>query len=152
MTSHIGKIVSVAAGAPATFDKAGYEALTWLVVANPIVAPSPGWETALIDVPNLTTGITKGDKGASVGRVTEMAFEEKLADTGQIALRGYAAPSYVSEVSVKIVDPTGTNTHVYMTGIMSNLADNEATTESYKGFTVSFRQNYDHVRTTPPTP
>lgn len=150
MTSHIGKTVWVAAGAPATFDKAGYEALTWLMVANPIVAPSPGWETALIDVPNLTTGITKGDKGASVGRVTEMAFEEVLADAGQIALRGYAAPSYVSEVSFKMVDPTGTNTHVYMTGIASNLADNEATTETYKGFTVSFRQNYNHLRTTAP--
>ena len=83
MTSHIGKIVSVAAGVPATFDKAGYEALTWVVVANPIVAPSPGWETSLIDVPNLTTGITKGDKGASVGRVSEMSFEEVAADPGQ---------------------------------------------------------------------
>lgn len=151
MTSHIGKIVSVAAGVPATFDKAGYEALTWVVVANPIVAPSPGWETALIDVPNLTTGITKGDKGASVGRVTEMAFEEKLSDAGQTALRGYAAPGYVSEVSVKVLEPTGTSPVVYMSGIMSNLMDNEATTETYKGFTVSFRQNYDHVRTTAPS-
>lgn len=150
MTSHIGKTVAVAAGVPATFDKAGYEALTWTVVANPIVAPSPGWETAMIDVPNLTTGITKGDKGASVGRTTEMAFEERLADAGQVALRQYAAPGYVSEVSVRVVDPTGTNTHVYMSGIMSNLMDNEATTETYKGFTVSFRQNYDHVRTTAP--
>lgn len=150
MTSHIGKIVSVAAGIPATFDKAGYEALTWVVVANPIVAPIPAWETAMIDVPNLTTGITKGDKGASMGRVSEMAFEEKLADTGQVNLRQYAGPSYVSEISIRVVEPTGTNNHVYMSGIASNLAENEATTETYKGFTVSFRQNYESVRATAP--
>lgn len=151
MTSHIGQIVSVAAGVPATFDKAGYEALTWVVVANPIVAPSPGWETAMIDVPNLTTGITKGDKGASIGRVTEMAFEESLSDTGQTNVRTYAAPAYVSEVSVKVLDPTGATPVVYMSGIMSNLADNEATTETYKGFTVSFRQNYSHIRVAAPS-
>ena len=150
MTSHIGKIVSVAAGVPATFDKAGYEALTWVVVANPIVAPSPGWETSLIDVPNLTTGITKGDKGASGGRVSEMSFEEVAADPGQVALIGYAAPSYVAEISVRVVEPTGTNTHTYMSGIASNLMENEATTETFQGFTCSFRQNYNHVRTTAP--
>jgi hypothetical protein len=150
MTSHIGKVVAVAAGVPATFNKAGYEALTWVNVANPIVAPIPGWETAAIDVPNLTTGITKADKGASSGRVSEMAFEELLTDAGQEDVREYASPSYVSEVSVRIIEPTGTNTHVYMSGIMMNLAENEATVETYKGFTVSFRQNYSHVRATPP--
>lgn len=150
MTSHIGKEVFVAPGVPATFDKAGYEALVWVKVANPIVAPIAGWETAMIDVPNLTTGITKGDKGASSGRVSEMAFEERLADAGQTALRTYAGPSYVSEVSVKVVEPTGTNNHVYMSGIASNLMENEATTETYKGFTVNFRQNYESVRTTAP--
>lgn len=150
MTSHIGKIVSVAAGVPATFDKAGYEALTWVVVANPIVAPTPAWETALIDVPNLTTGITKADKGASSGRVSEMAFEEKLTDAGQEDLREYAAPSYVGECSIKVVEPTGTNNHVYMSGLAFSLMENEATVEDYKGFTVSFRQNYNSVRTTAP--
>jgi hypothetical protein len=150
MTSYIGSIVSVAAAVPATFDKAGYEALTWVVVAGPVVAPVPGWDTSLIDVPDLTTGITKADKGASAGRESEMAFRRVAGDTGQTNLRTYAAPAYVQEHSVKVVEPGTGDTHVYMSGLSYNLADNPGDTESYMGFTVAFRQNYAHVRTTAP--
>lgn len=150
MTSYIGTRVYVAAGIPATFDKAGYEALTWVEVLGLQVAPIPGWETAAIDVPDLTTGITKADKGASTGRVSEMAFRRVAADPGQEDLKEYALPSYVSEISVKVVEPVGSNNHVYMSGIAMNYLENEGTNESYQGFTASFRQNYQDIRTTAP--
>jgi hypothetical protein len=150
MTSYIGSTIFVAAGVPATFDKAGYEALTWTAALGVQVVPVPGWDTSLIEVPDLTSGITKADKGASAGRESEMAFRRIEADAGQIALAGYAAPSAISEHSVKIVEPTGTNTHVYMSGLSYNLAENPGDSESHQGFTVTFRQNYAHVRTTAP--
>ncbi len=150
MTNYIGSIVSVAPGVPATFNKAGYEALTWTVVAGLQVAPIPGMETDTIDVPDLTTGITKREKGASAGRETEMGFRDVPGDTGQTNVRTYAAPAYGSEVSVRVVLPNGTNTHIYMSGIMYSLMDNEGTVESYRGFTVTFSQNYDEVRATAP--
>jgi hypothetical protein len=151
MTSYIGTRVYVAPGVPATFDKAGYEALTWTEVTGCVVAPVPGWETSMIDVPDLTTGITKADKGASAGRESEMSFRRVSGDTGQTNLRNYAAPSYVSEHSVKIVEPVGASPVVYMSGLSYNLADNPGDTESYMGFTVAFRQNYDSVRAAAPT-
>lgn len=151
MTSYIGSRIYIAPGVPATFDKAGYEALTWTEVTGAVVAPIPGWDTSLIDVPDLTTGITKADKGASAGRESEMAFRRVTSDTGQTNLRTYAGPSYVSEHSVKVVEPVGTSTHIYMSGLSYNLADNPGDTESYMGFTVTFRQNYEHVRAAAPT-
>lgn len=150
MTSYIGTRVYIAPGVPATFDKAGYEALTWTEVTGTQVAPIPGWDTSLIDVPDLTSGITKADKGASAGVESEMAFRRVVGDTGQTNLNTYAGPAYVSEHSVKVVEPTGTNTHVYMSGLSYNLRDNPGDTESFQGFTVNFRQNYQHVRTTAP--
>ncbi len=151
MTSYIGTRVYFAAGVPATFNKAGYEALTWVEATGVVVAPIPGWETSAIDVPDLTSGITKADKGASTGRVSEMAFRRVAADAGQEDLKEYAQPSYVSEISVKVVEPTGTNNHVYMSGIAMNYLENEGTVESYQGFTCSFRQNYADVRAAAPT-
>lgn len=151
MPNYIGSIVSVAPAVPASFTKAGYEALTWTVVNGLIVAPIPAFETATIDVPDLTTGITKREKGASVGRETEMSFRDTgVADTGQTNIRTYAAPGYGTEVSVRVVRPGTGNTHTYMSGIMYSLMDNEGTTESYRGFTVTFSQNYDAVITTAP--
>jgi hypothetical protein len=152
MTNYIGSVVAVAAGVPATFDKAGYEALTWVVVNGLQTAPIPGMETATIDVPDLTTGITKREKGASIGRETEMAFRDVPADPGQEDVKEYAAPDYGAEVSVRIVLPNGANNHVYMSGIMYSYMMNEGTTESYRGFSVTFAQNYEEVITTAPTP
>lgn len=150
MANYIGSVVSVAPGVPAAFTKAGYEALTWTVVNGLQVAPIPGMETATIDVPDLTTGITKREKGASSGRETEMGFRDVNGDTGQTNVKTYAAPSYGTEVSVKIVLPDGTNNHIYMSGLMYSLMLNEGTTESYRGFTVTFSQNYPEVVTTAP--
>jgi hypothetical protein len=151
--SNITTQVWVAAGAPATFDKAGYEALTWVKVFHPITAPTPGIETSMIDIPNLETGFTKGVKGASMGRVSSMAHafpEGSSTDAGQDDLKDYAAESYTDEISVKLVLPNSTNKVAYMTGLAFGYLENEGTTESYRGFTCSFRQNYPGVTTTPP--
>ncbi len=151
MPNYIGTIVSVAPGIPATFNKAGYEALTWTVVNGLVAAPIPAFETATIDVPDLATGITKREKGASVGRETEMAFRDiGTADTGQTNVQTYAAPTYGAEVSVKVVRPGTGNTHTYMSGIMYSLMQNEGTTETFRGFTVTFSQNYAAVEATAP--
>lgn len=148
-TSYIGAQIAVAAGTPATFDKTGYEALTWVSVAHPVSAPSPGTDTNIIDVPNLTTGFTKGAKGASMGRNTTLAFANVDTDAGQLALKGYAVETYTSEISVRITFPAADNRVFYMSGLAHSLSENEMTTEQYQGFSVGFRQNYAHVDTTP---
>jgi hypothetical protein len=149
-TPYITSTVYVSPALPATFDKAGYEALTWTKVAHPISVPIPGIETAMIDVPNLETGFTKASKGSSTGRVSTMAHANVPADTGQANLRTYAAETYVDEISVKVLYPASSNKVAYMSGLASNYLENEGTAETHQGFTASFRQNYAAVITTPP--
>ena len=152
MPNYIGSIVSVAPGIPATFTKAGYEALTWTVVNGAGNAPGSGMETALIDVPDLASGLTKREKGASVGVETEMTFRDIGADAGQTLIRTYAAVTYGLEVSVRVVLPSGAgaNTHVYMSGIMYSLRPNDINTENFIGFKCMFTQNYPEVRAAAP--
>ena len=74
-----------------------------------------------------------------------MAFRDVPGNAGQANVKTYAAPDYGAEVSVRIVLPDGALTHIYMTGIMYSYMINEGTTESYRGFTVTFAQNYEEV-------
>ncbi|MHA3913846.1 hypothetical protein [Halovulum sp. GXIMD14793] len=141
--SFITSTIAVANAAPATFDQAGYEALTWENAGGVQTLPVPGWETNMIDVPDLTSGITKAVKGASAGRVSTVAFREIITDTGQTNIKSYAAPGFVDEVSVRITYPGGAVE--YMSGLMHNYLFNEGTDSSFRGFTASFRQNYDSV-------
>lgn len=149
MANYIGARTFFAAGTPATFNKAGYEALTWVEADGRAVAPMPGMETAMIEVPDLN-GLTKVEKGASIGRVAELAYREIDEDLGQAAIRTYSARGYGADISVKVVLPSGTNNHIYMTGQLFGLMENPGDTETHRGFTVSFQQNYDELRTTPP--
>lgn len=149
MSNYIGTRTFFAAGTPATFNKAGYEALTWVEADGRSVAPMPGMDTSMTEVPDLN-GLTKVEKGASIGRVSELAFREIDGDLGQAAIRTYSARGYGADISVKVVLPSGANNHIYMTGQLFGLMENEGNNESYRGFTVNFQQNYDEVRTTPP--
>jgi hypothetical protein len=149
-TPYIGATLAVAAAVPAAFTKAGYEALTWIPVNGHQAAPSPGYETNMIEIPDLLSGLTKVAKGASVGRQTEIAVRAIANDTGQAALRTYAAPTYGAEVSIRVIDPQAGSNHIYMSGVMFSLMDNPRDTESFAGFMVTFQQNYPEVRTTAP--
>jgi hypothetical protein len=150
MSNWITTQVWIAPGAPATFTKAGYEALTWTRLNGVEVAPTPGIETEMIEVRDLATGRIKVEKGASKGRETEVAVNEVEGDTGQANIKTYASATYGTEISVRIVKPNGTNPYTYMTGLASSYMPNQIDTENNRGFTVNFQQNYDEIETTAP--
>ena len=107
--SSVGTLVAVAAADPATYDAAGFGALTYLSCGEVAEVPSFGAEAALATHTPLKTGIVAKRRGSiNYGSLTlTMAYSD--ADTGQAALKtaGDAIPGVDSTVSVKITLKNG---------------------------------------------
>lgn len=160
MSNYIGDVVYIAKNAlPATNDDTGFEALSWVKVAGVQTNPKFGLTHSIIEVEDLESGWTKGEKGAGQGTETEMAFRTIAGDTGQ------ADALEVSEdaeglCSVKVVrKASGTggtvapgDTVEYAQGIMHSYVPTDRNVSSFEGFTVSFRQNEPTVFSVEPTP
>lgn len=147
--SHIGKTIYVATAAPATNDKAGFEALTWVKVEGAQVLPQLGVSHANIDVPDLQTGFTSGLKGAGSGNDSTMSFRNVASDTGQGNLRTAAdAGGDGGIVSLKIGKGSGTDEALetgdpvqYAHGYAHSFVEIQGDTTSHEGFSVNFKQN-----------
>ena len=146
---HLLKAIYVASALPATNTEAGFEALTWVRIAHPVVGPQFGVSHATIDVPNLETGVTLGAKGAGSGQDSSMTFATVAADAGQVALKGLAnAGGPGGNCSIKIAriatpgaEPTTGAAVTFAQGYAHSYMENPADTTSYEGFTVNFKQN-----------
>lgn len=142
-TSDITTTLWIATGVPATFDKAGYEAMTWTKVGGIVSVGAIGVTDNLIDVPDLETGFTKGVKGARVGTVIATAMREIKSDAGQAAFK--AACAAFTEYSFKILEPTASDEVEYISGLPHDWTRNERSTTAYAGFTANLRSNYPSV-------
>lgn len=145
--NNIGKTVYHSAAAPATNNKAGFEALTWVLVKGGITLPQLGITHSMIDVPDLQSGFTSGIKGAAQGVDTTATFRTVSADAGQAALL-LAGDAQSGVGAVKIVTGTGTNNAPvagdvvnYAQGVVHSFQPNQADDSSYEGFQIGFRQN-----------
>ena len=147
-TSDIGHTLFFKAGAPATFDEAGYEALftTGAIKVNGIQSIGPvGGTNAIIDVPDLESGWIMGAKGAKTGSATAISMREIKGDAGQAAVKAAAKEGPHNLYSFKIVEPGASGEVEYITGICHDWQRNERSTTSYAGFTFSIRANFDSV-------
>jgi len=145
---HIASVVQIATGVPATFDKAGYEALTWVTIEGMVEAPSFGSTHADINIPSLATGRTKIFKGADTGVSSSLAWSYVAADAGQAAILA-AAQAATGEYSLSVTDPDDVNVE-YCSGIVKDYLPNKPTTTSFAGASVNFVPNYNSVVTTTP--
>ena len=155
--NHIGKTIYHSTAAPATNNKAGFEALTWVLVSGGQTLPQLGVSHSMIDVPDLQTGFTSAVKGAAQGVDTTATFRNVAADAGQIAIKT-AANSQAGVGAIKIVTGTGTNNAPvtgdvvqYAQGILHSFQPNMPDNSSFEGFTVGFRQNAATVDDVEPT-
>lgn len=85
-TTVAGASLYVSATLPATYNEAGYEALTWVEVGGIKSLPSVGGSYSEVSI-NLVKGgvcIKKGVKSYGSGSIE---FAHALTDTGQIALK-----------------------------------------------------------------
>lgn len=147
--SYIGATLSVAAAAaPATADKAGYEALTWVEIGNIVSMPTIGDEHADIPIDELSTGRTIHVIGSADGGAQEFSLRLNDDDLGQIALLGINGSN--TNNSWRIVDPSPSDQHSYFQGLASSLKDMERTSTAYRGQTFTVMVNSPTLRTTPP--
>lgn len=147
-TSDIGHTLFFKPGLPATFDEAGYEAFftSGGIKVSGIVSIGPvGGTNAIIDVPDLETGIVMGAKGAKTGSETAIALREIKGDAGQVAVKDAAREGPHNLYSFKIVEPGASGEVEYISGICYNWQRNERSTTSYAGSTFNIRANYDSV-------
>lgn len=130
--------VYIASTLPATDTLVAFQGLTWTQVKGVVSIGSLGFTHALIEVPDLETGITQQLKGAESGQTASIAFRHIDSDAGQTAVETAAGAR--GEVALKIVDPEGTNAR-FVRGELHSFIPNEASTTSYKGATFSFTPN-----------
>jgi hypothetical protein len=141
-TNDIGTTLAIATGIPATFDEAGYEAMTWVNIGGLVSIGEVGDEHETITVPDLTLGRIRTIKGAAVGTTIPVALREVLSDAGQTAAQA-AAKGAGGEYSFRISEPGGTEQ--YVSGVAMSWKRTERSTGSYAGFTFSVTTNYPTV-------
>lgn len=107
--SSVGTLISVSDSSPATYDAAGFAALTFSLVGEASEIPAFGAEAALATHTPLASGVVNKRRGSvNYGSVTiPMALSE--TDTGQGVLRvaGLANPGTDAQVSFKVAQPNG---------------------------------------------
>lgn len=144
---HIEGTLEIATGVPATFDKAGCEALTYVNIAGLIEAPAFQTTHSDINIPALD-GRTKIEKGGEVGNPSSIVFSEVASDPGQAAV--LAACRARGEYTVRWTPPGAGADVTYASGILKDYAPNKPTNSSYAGATCQFVPNYTPVTTTAP--
>lgn len=140
-TSDIGATLEFASGAPATFDAAGYAAMTWTKVGGLVSLPEIGSADASVAAPDLETGRTETLKGATTGKTGTVVVKKIASDAGQAAVQAAAATT--AENSFKITYADGSI--IYITGPVMNWVRLAATDTSYAGFSFDPMSNYAEV-------
>lgn len=136
VVSHIGGTVAISAAAPATYNSAGYGALSWTTVADIVSWGQIGDSAAKITVTPLSGRVEKANGELDGG---DIAFTMKhvAADAGQAIVLAQANTN--TNVSIRLTDPDGKI--YYSTGLLANVRGMERTATAYKGYTGEFRVN-----------
>ena len=105
IVSSVGTVVSVSTTAPATYDAAGFAALTWATCGELAELPSFGAEAALATHTPLATGIVAKRRGSLNYGSVALTMAVSDADAGQTVLQdsAEAAAGTDAQVSVKVV-------------------------------------------------
>lgn len=120
VVSSVGTAVSVSANAPATYNEAGFEALSWSLVGELAELPAFGAEAALATHTPLKTGIVAKRRGSLNYGSVALTMAVSDADTGQTVLQdaAEAAAGTDAQVSVKVVLVNG-ETQYFTAQVMS---------------------------------
>jgi hypothetical protein len=105
IVSSVGTVVSVSASAPATYNSAGFAALTWSPCGELAELPAFGAEAALATHTPLATGIVAKRRGSLNYGSVALTMAVSDTDTGQTVLQdaAEAAAGTDAQVSVKVV-------------------------------------------------
>ena len=134
----IGTTLACVVGAPATFNSAGYAALSWTATVGDMVELGPWGDTSAdITVVKIATGRTVHVNGALDGGEIAFAYSYTVADPGQVILRAQSGLN--NDVSFRRTDNDGQVR--YITGRVANVQIKEATVGTIKGEMGVIRSN-----------
>lgn len=155
-TNDIGTSIWIDAAIPATNNKAGFEALTWVRVNGLVSVGAIGVTHDGVDIPDLGAGVVTQVKGMGSGQDTTIVFRVVDSDTGQADLKA-AAESAEGVLSIKVVKASGAGGEPvtgdpveYAQGIVHSYLRQERSGTSYEGFSVVFHANLASVLDTEP--
>lgn len=127
--TNIGTVISVSTAVPATFDVAGYGALTYTEVTGVATVPEIGPSAAVVSQADLKDGVVlKGHGEIDFGGGT-VQMRDKPTDAGQILMK--AAQADQSILSVKVTRSTGLIE--YFRAIVMSYRRSEASTGNFPG-------------------
>ena len=139
ITISVGTTLSISAALPATYDAAGYAALTYTAVGQIGTIPSFGGTAQVTEWIPIDTGIVNKKKGSfNYGDMT-LPLAQVLSDAGQILLKsGFDGANKAQPYSIKLTNSTiGT---IYFTAEVSgytyNFGDANAITQNEATFAV----------------
>jgi hypothetical protein len=149
--NQIGLTLYGVAGVPATNNKAGFEALSFVQLGGVQMLPSFGVTHTNIDVSDLGTGFTEGVKGPATGNDSTFTYHGIPTASG-IATAITAANAQAGAYSLKIVRGSGTDSGngpapvagdvvQYAQGYLHTYVLNPKDDTSFEGGTISFKQN-----------
>lgn len=138
MTTTIGSTIHIATGAPATNNKAGFDALTFVEIEDVTSIGAISIEQQTSESTPVKTGFTQSVKTSSKGAAMPIAFIGDGSRAGQAAVK--AACEASGAFSVKIVNADSTN-YKASSGIFYNFANNEISADVEVGATVQFIPN-----------
>lgn len=144
-----GIVLGVVADEPATYDKAGFEALTFVNVGEVTEIPEYGPTATVVNHEPLATGVTQKEKGFINYGSTSLAMGKDLADAGQVILSaGVTGAGKFVEHSFKITYASGDID--YFTGKIFSYTKNPGAANSIVSSTVMVEINNEVIEVPAP--
>lgn len=142
-TSYIGSKVSMVAGAPATFDAAGYKAQVHVEIKGIVDVGEIGDQQNDIVVDTLIGRVEHVNGSSDLGEIA-VSYNFISDDAGQILVRAAAGTNTAQ--SFKVEDADGKI--AFFMGVVANVRDRARSSSEYKGETFVIRGNTAVVRGT----
>lgn len=135
-----GMVFKIVAEEPATYDQAGYEALTWVEVGEVTDIPEYGAQVDVVTHQPLETGITEKYKGFINYGSSSLSLGRDTSDVGQVILKAAVVGAEKNtEHSLGFFYPDGSVE--YTTGKIFSYTSNPGSANSIVGSTVNIEIN-----------
>ncbi len=142
-TSYIGSKVSMVAGAPATFDEAGYKAQAHVEIKGIVDVGEIGDQQNDIVIDTLIGRVEHVNGSSDLGEIA-VSYNFIADDAGQLLVRAAAGTNTAQ--SFKVEDADGKI--AFFMGVVANVRDRARSSSEYKGETFVIRGNTAVVRGT----
>jgi len=137
-----GATLHISATLPATYNEAGFEALSWTEIGGITSIPSVGATYGEVSISLVKTGICKKKGTKDFGTAT-VEFATAISDTGQIALKTAYASQDAASFKILYQDASAD----YATGLVMGVPKTNGTGENASMATATIAWTGDIVET-----